>query len=45
MESQKSKDVGKKKVWVKPQLVVYGDVEKITNTCGPTRSSITGCSG
>lgn len=27
METQKAEE---KKVWVKPQLVVYGDIEKLT---------------
>jgi hypothetical protein len=31
MKTQKPKDEHeKKKPWVKPQLVVYGDIEKIT---------------
>jgi hypothetical protein len=27
MESQKAEE---KKIWIKPQLVVYGDIEKLT---------------
>lgn len=46
MESQKLKEKDKKKVWIKPQLIVYGDIEKITNTCpGPTTNSAFRCSG
>lgn len=37
METQKAQE---KKVWIKPQLVVFGDIEKLTTEKPP--SSVSG---
>ena len=36
METQKSQE---KKVWIKPKLVVYGDIEKLTTEKPPSSAS------
>ena len=30
METKRTEDMKVKKTWIKPELVVYGDVEKLT---------------
>jgi len=36
METQKAEE---KKIWIKPQLIVYGDIEKLTTEKPPSSAS------